>query len=104
LLIVALIMSAATLLTLSPTLNEQFNKLIEMSVLACLLAYIYACASVWRYPDAATAAVHRWLSLGAIALCGWVIAMSSATMLVLGAGALALLSVVFWFTRQRTAS
>jgi arginine:agmatine antiporter len=99
--ILALIMSAATLLTLSPTLGEQFNKLIEMSVLACLLAYIYACASVWRYPGVATSMRYRWLSLGAIALCGWVISTSSAKMLLLGGGALTVVSASYWLTESR---
>ena len=100
LVIVAVLMSAATLLTISPTLNEQFTKIAEMSVLACLLAYIYACASVWRYPGVATPASYRWLSLGAIALCGWVVATSSSTMLVLAGAAVVIVSAIFLFARR----
>jgi amino acid transporter len=100
-LILAVIMSGATLLTLSPTLNQQFNKLIEMSVLACLIAYIYACAALWRYPGVATPTLYRWLALGAIVVCGWVIAMSGATMLILGGVALALVSAVYLFVQNK---
>lgn len=88
LLVMAVIMSAATLLTISPTLNQQFSKLVELSVLLCLVTYIYACVAVWHYraPTSSETTRHRWIAVGAITVCLWIVATSGATMLWLAAG------------------
>jgi arginine:agmatine antiporter len=48
----AVLMSAVVLVTLSPTLNEQFNELAEVSVILSLLLYVYGCGSLWHYQTA----------------------------------------------------
>lgn len=49
LLLQGVLMTAVVILTISPTLNQQFNKLIEVSVIFCLLTYVYGCTAVWRF-------------------------------------------------------
>lgn len=102
LLLMAIIMSVATLLTISPTLNEQFNKLIEMSVLLLLLSYIYACVAVWRYPSLtkAKAGPIRLAATMAMLFCGWVFAMSSVTMLAIACGLILLISAFYFSLRM----
>jgi arginine:agmatine antiporter len=106
LLIMATIMSGATLLTISPTLNEQFSKMAEMSVLLCLMTYIYACISVWHYraPTAAETRRYRCVAALAIAGCVWIIAMSGATMLWLAAGFAVVASACYFFVGLRAKS
>jgi arginine:agmatine antiporter len=103
LVLLALIMSGVTLFTLSPTLNEQFSKLIEMSVLACLLAYIYACASIWKLPKLsgvrAQSGRYKWVSGLAIAICVWIIGMSNQTILALFGAAIVLVSAIYGLAR-----
>jgi arginine:agmatine antiporter len=48
LIIMALIMTAAVFLTMSPTLGQQFSKLIEVSVVLCLVIYVYSSVALWR--------------------------------------------------------
>ncbi len=49
LIIMAAIMTAAVFLTMSPTLGQQFSKLIEVSVVLCLLIYVYSSIALWHY-------------------------------------------------------
>jgi arginine:agmatine antiporter len=49
LIIMGAIMSAAVFLTMSPTLGQQFSKLIEVSVVLCLLIYVYSSVALWHY-------------------------------------------------------
>jgi arginine:agmatine antiporter len=48
LIIMALIMTAAVFATMSPTLGQQFSKLIEVSVVLCLIIYVYSAVALWR--------------------------------------------------------
>jgi arginine:agmatine antiporter len=52
LIIMAVIMTAAVFLTMSPTLGQQFSKLIEVSVVLCLLIYVYSSVALWYYGNA----------------------------------------------------
>jgi arginine:agmatine antiporter len=49
LVIMAIIMTAAVFLTMSPTLGQQFSKLIEVSTVLCLVIYVYSAFALWRY-------------------------------------------------------
>ncbi|MEJ1963121.1 MAG: amino acid permease [Gammaproteobacteria bacterium] len=49
LIIMATIMTAVVFLTMSPTLGQQFSKLIEVSVVLCLLIYVYSSLAIWHY-------------------------------------------------------
>ncbi len=54
LIVVAVIMSVVVLATMSPTIGEQFAKLIETSVILCLLVYLYAFTALWHFRRSVT--------------------------------------------------
>lgn len=87
LVISAVLMSCVVLATLSPTLNEQFNELAEVSVILSLLLYAYACGSVWHYSDSRRArsrlGSYRFVGAAAILFSLGVIALSGARVLTL---------------------
>jgi arginine:agmatine antiporter len=56
LLIVAALSSAIAFASMSPTLAEQFGKLIEVTTILTLLVYLYACIGVWHYAQLPTTA------------------------------------------------
>jgi len=92
LLAMAVVMSAAAFLTMSPTLGEQFGKLIEVSVIFCLLVYVYSATAIWHYDDTAIPPRgfnrYRVLALGAMLFSLWVIAESDTALLALSAVAI----------------
>ena len=101
LLLMAAVMSAVVFLTMSPTIGEQFGKLIEVSTVLCLLAYIYSCLALWRLdrPGASARAFLRYRILAAAALliCVWVIAASGRGLLLLTAAIVACTVPLYWF-------
>jgi arginine:agmatine antiporter len=89
LLIMAALTSAIVFATISPTLGEHFGKLIEVSVILCLLVYVYSCVAVWHYarlPDlAAELGRYRPVAFAAMLFCLAVIIRSDAQLLALSA-------------------
>ena len=89
LLLVALLMTAVVFATTSPTLGEQFGKLIDVSVTLCLLVYIYACVAVWHYVEPGSGVPigpgYRLIALLAMLFCLGVIAQSDTQLLALSA-------------------
>lgn len=106
LLVMAVVMSVVVFATASPTLGEQFGKLIEVSVIFCLLVYVYAAAAVWHYDDAEQPPRgfnrYRVIALGAMAFSLWVIAESSAALLALSAVAIFLTVPAYPLLIRRT--
>jgi arginine:agmatine antiporter len=98
LLIMAVIMTAAVFLTMSPTLGQQFSKLIEVSVVLCLLIYVYSSIALWQYTPART---YRTLALLAALASISVIVLSGVQMLLLTA--LLVLATVVLYPFQRRA-
>ncbi|HEU4431564.1 MAG TPA: amino acid permease [Myxococcota bacterium] len=87
LLLTAVIGTAAVVLTISPTLGEQFGVLIEASTLFALLTYAAACLAAMRGGRSLDVA----LAVAGAAFCAAVIAGSSNRVLVVaGVGALAI--------------
>lgn len=64
LLLMAALMSVATFVSVAPSLNAQFNRMIEMSVLLCLATYGLACLSVWHYRHTGGSAHKRYQPAG----------------------------------------
>jgi arginine:agmatine antiporter len=96
LLIMAVLMSAVVFATISPTLGEQFGELIEVSVLLCLMLYVYACIALLLYPRwiASAGSLRPYRPIGALGLifCLLVIGYAEPRLLLLTA-ALLLLTV-----------
>jgi arginine:agmatine antiporter len=99
LIIMALIMTAAVFLTMSPTLGQQFSKLIEVSVVLCLVIYVYSSMALWRYGNELRG--YRVLSVLAALASLIVIALSGLQMLALTA--LLMLATVVLYPLQRRA-
>jgi hypothetical protein len=98
-LLMAALMSGFVFATVSPTLGAQFGKLIDVSVIFCLLMYIFACASVWHYarvlPAVSGLRRYRPAAAAAIAFCLLVILYSDTPLLILSASMLVLAYPLF---------
>jgi arginine:agmatine antiporter len=70
LLLMAVVMSVVVVATISPTLGEQFGELIEVSVIFCMMLYVYACIAVLLYPRwiASASSLARYRPMAAVAL------------------------------------
>jgi arginine:agmatine antiporter len=95
LLIMAVIMTAAVFATMSPTLGQQFAKLIEVSVVLCLVIYVYSSIALWRL------GTYRVLALLAALASGAVIALSGVQMLLLTALLVVATLVLYPFQRAQ---
>lgn len=100
----ACVMSIVVILTRSPTLNQQFATLIEVSVVLCLLVYVYACIAMWRYQSHFKSVralyVYRALAILAAAICIFVIAKAGTSVLTLSAIIAVLAFPLFLFFRR----
>jgi arginine:agmatine antiporter len=102
LLVMAVIMTIVVILTRSPTLGEQFATLIEVSVILCLLVYVYASVAIWRYQ---TSAAIKVTAIVAISVCAFVIARAGTAVLTLSAFVAFLTVPMFlFFIRSGTAN
>jgi arginine:agmatine antiporter len=85
LLCMAGLMSAVVFATIAPTLGEQFGKLIEVSVMLCLMMYVYACIALLRVrhwcPAAGELANYRAPAAIALLFCLVVIGYADPTLL-----------------------
>jgi arginine:agmatine antiporter len=99
LLLMAVLMSVVVFATISPTLGEQFGELIEVSVIFCMMLYVYACIAVLLYPRwiASATELERYRPMAAVALlfCLVVIGYAEPKLLLLSAAMLALTLPVY---------
>jgi len=95
LLIMAVIMTAAVFATMSPTLGQQFAKLIEVSVVLCLMIYVYSSIALWRL------GTYRVLALLAALASVAVILLSGVQMLLLTALLVVATLVLYPFQRAQ---
>jgi arginine:agmatine antiporter len=99
LLLMAVLMSVVVFATISPTLGEQFGELIEVSVIFCMMLYVYACIAVLLYPRwiASATSLERYRPMAAVALlfCLVVIGYAEPKLLLLSAAMLALTLPVY---------
>jgi len=105
LLIMAALMSAVVFATISPTLGEQFGELIEVSVILCLMLYVYACIAVLLYPRwiASAVSLRHYRPIGALGLifCLVVIGYAEPRLLLLTAALLLLTVPVYLLLAPR---
>jgi arginine:agmatine antiporter len=105
LLLMAALMSGVVFATISPTLGEQFGELIEVSVIFCMMLYVYACIALLLYPRwiASASSLARYRPMAAVALlfCLVVIGYAEPKLLLLtGAILLLTLPVYLLFGRK----
>jgi arginine:agmatine antiporter len=99
LLLMAALMSVVVFATVSPTLGEQFGELIEVSVIFCMMLYVYACIALLLYPRwiASASSLERYRPMAALALlfCLVVIGYAEPKLLLLSAAMLLLTLPVY---------
>jgi len=85
------LMTAAAFATISPTIGQQFSKLIDVSVVFSLTSYVYSAIALIRLRpmDAPGAVRDRVMAVLAGLFSIWVIAASDATLLLVGTAILA---------------
>ncbi len=97
LLVVAAITTVIAFATVSPTLGEHFGRLIEVSVILCLLVYVYACMAVWHYEPLKG---YRPVAFVAMLFCLGVIVRGDTSLLALAAIVVFLTYPVYPFVIQ----
>jgi arginine:agmatine antiporter len=105
LLVLAVLTGAIVFATTSPSLGEHFGRLIEVSVILCLLVYVYACIGVWHYarvlsPQAQTE-LRAWrpVACAAMLFCLIVIVRSDVPLLALSAAVVFVTCPLYPFVR-----
>jgi len=105
LLLMAALMSVIVFVTVSPTLGEQFGKLIAISTILCLLVYVYACLALLRYQRwvPAGSALRAWrpVAVAAMAFCAVVIGYADAPSLWLTLAVMIFSAVIYWLFGRR---
>jgi arginine:agmatine antiporter len=105
LLFMAVLMSVVVFATISPTLGEQFGKLIAVSVILCLLLYVYACLALLRHRRWVRAGSgldrYRPVAIAALLFCVVVIAYAEFALLILTAAMIALSALIYWLFGRR---
>jgi arginine:agmatine antiporter len=105
LLCMAVLMSAVVFATISPTLGQQFGRLIEVSTLLCIMLYVYACLALLRFrhwaPTATALDSYRPIALAALLFCLVVIGYAEVSLLLLTAALIALSALVYGLFGRR---
>jgi amino acid transporter len=100
----AVLMTAAVFATSAPTIGKQFAILINVTVVLLLVVYIYCSLALMRFSREFSpkkrkmALILAWLSF---LFCGWLLASSEPTMLVVTAGLLAATLPAWWLIKGR---
>ena len=94
----AVVMSAAALASISPTLGQQFQILINVSTVWAIVPYMICCAALWRLAGALPSAARmsaRLVSAAALVFNLWLMATGDAMTLGLTL-ALVVLTLGLW--------
>jgi arginine:agmatine antiporter len=78
LVIVAVLMSAVLVATMSPTLAGQFNRLVDLAVILIIVPYIYSAVAMVKVVfdqklPARTFQTYKWIAIAAVIYCLWAI-------------------------------
>jgi arginine:agmatine antiporter len=78
LVIVALLMTIVLFATISPSLAEQFNHIINLSVMLIIVPYVYSAVAVVKVVydhnlPRSTFLRYKWIALAAVAYCLWAV-------------------------------
>jgi arginine:agmatine antiporter len=78
LLIVAVLMTIVLFATMSPTLADQFNSIVDLAVILIVVPYIYSAVAVVKviYDQGlprATFRLYKWIALAAVVYCLWAV-------------------------------
>jgi arginine:agmatine antiporter len=78
LIIVGVLMTIVLFATMSPTIADQFNHIVDLAVILIILPYVYAAVAVVkvihdRHLPRSTFVTYKWIALVAVAYCLWVV-------------------------------
>jgi arginine:agmatine antiporter len=78
LLIVAVLMTIVLFATMSPTIADQFNHIVDLAVILIIVPYVYAAVAVvkviydFKLPKT-TFRAYKWIALAAVVYCLWAV-------------------------------
>ena len=78
LIIVAVLMTIVLFATMSPTLADQFNRVVDLAVILIVVPYVYAAVAVVKVirdhnlPEQ-TFRTYKWIAMAAVAYCLWAV-------------------------------
>jgi amino acid transporter len=98
--VMAAAMSAATALTISPTLGRQFQVLINVSTVWCIIPYAVCCLALWRLARGRLA--EKVAAALALVFNGWLLWTSDVPTRWLTAGLFVLVGLGWLWARTRT--
>jgi len=78
LIIVAVLMTIVLVLTMSPTLADQFTRIVDLAVILIIVPYVYSAVAVVKVVyDAqlprSTFLLYKWIAMAAVAYCLWAV-------------------------------
>ncbi|HEY4370106.1 MAG TPA: amino acid permease [Steroidobacteraceae bacterium] len=78
LVIVAVLMTIVLVATMSPTLADQFNHIVDLAVILIIVPYVYSAVAVVKVVydkglPRATFQLYKWIALAAVAYCLWAV-------------------------------
>jgi arginine:agmatine antiporter len=78
LIIVGVLMTIVVFATMSPSVAQQFNRLVDLAVILIIVPYVYAAVSVVKVMFDLNVAVsvrhtYRWIALAAVVYCLWAV-------------------------------
>lgn len=76
--IVAMLMTVVLVATMSPTLGEQFNHIVDLAVILIIVPYVYSAVAVVkviydRKLPRTTFLTYKWIALAAVVYCLWAV-------------------------------
>ena len=79
LIIVAVLMTIVLFATMSPTLADQFNHIVDLAVILIIVPYVYAAVAVVKVvhdhqlSGTRRFVTYKWIALAAVVYCLWVV-------------------------------
>jgi arginine:agmatine antiporter len=76
--IVGVLMTIVLFATMSPTIGDQFSRIIDLAVILAVIPYIYASVAVVKVVHdhglpARTFRTYKWIAMGAVLYCLWTV-------------------------------
>ena len=76
--IVAVLMTIVLFATMSPTLADQFNHIVDLAVILIIVPYVYSAVAVVKVVHdhnlpRTTFLTYKWIALAAVAYCLWAV-------------------------------
>lgn len=103
LLVHGVLMTLVVFATISPTLSQQFSRLVDVTVVFTLVIYLYSALALFRLAPAGHPGAwrDRALAVSAATFAGWVMLASDRTLLLVALAIMATSAPVYWLFERR---